>query len=83
MGILAWIILGGLAGWFASMIAGNNAEQGIVGNIVVGIVGAFVGGFVINLIGGEGVTGFNIYSLVVATIGATLTLFVWKKIRSA
>ena len=79
MGILAWIILGGLAGWVASMIAGNNAEQGIIGNIVVGVIGAFVGGFVASLVGGNGVTGFNLYSFLVAVAGATLVLFVYKK----
>jgi uncharacterized membrane protein YeaQ/YmgE (transglycosylase-associated protein family) len=79
MGILAWIILGGLAGWFASMIAGNNESQGVIGNIIVGILGAFIGGFVINLIGGEGVTGFNLWSLVVAIMGATLLLFILRR----
>src|SRR5687767_15290465 len=46
MGILAWIILGGIAGWIASMLAGKNGEQGILGNIIVGIIGAFIGGFI-------------------------------------
>lgn len=76
MGILAWIVLGGLAGWIASMIAGNNAEQGALGNILVGIVGAFIGGFIFNLLGGEGITGFNLWSLIVAVAGATLLLFI-------
>lgn len=62
------------------MIAGNNAEQGVIGNIIVGIIGAFVGGFLANLLGGAGITGFNIYSLVVAIAGATLTLFVARKV---
>lgn len=63
------------------MIAGNNAEQGIVGNIMVGIVGAFIGGFVTNLLGGSGVTGFNLYSMVVAVAGAVLLLFVLRKAK--
>jgi uncharacterized membrane protein YeaQ/YmgE (transglycosylase-associated protein family) len=74
MGICGWIILGGLAGWVASIIAGNNARQGLIGNIVVGIVGAFVGGWVFNFFGGYGVTGFNLYSFGVALVGAVLTL---------
>lgn len=78
MGICGWIILGGLAGWMASIIAGNNATQGLIGNIVVGIVGAFVGGFVFNFFGGIGVTGFNLYSFAVALVGAVLTLFIKK-----
>jgi len=83
MGILAWIVLGGLAGWFASMIAGNNAEQGLLGNIVVGIVGAFIGGFIFSLFGGEGITGFNVWSLVVAVLGATLLLFILRGFKRA
>jgi uncharacterized membrane protein YeaQ/YmgE (transglycosylase-associated protein family) len=78
MGILAWIILGALAGWIASMIAGTNAQMGLLANIVVGIVGSFVGGFVFNLLGGAGITGFNIWSLAVATIGAILLLLLIK-----
>jgi len=81
MGILAWIVLGGLAGWVASMIAGNNAKQGLLGNIVIGIIGAFIGGFIINLLGGEGVTGFNLWSLLVAIMGATLLLFILRRFR--
>ncbi len=76
MGIFGWIILGGLAGWVASIIAGNNARQGLIGNIVVGIVGAFVGGWVFNHFGGVGVTGFNLYSFGVALVGAVITLFI-------
>ena len=80
MGIIAWIVFGGIAGWIASMIADTNAEQGIIGNIVVGIIGAFVGGFLASAIGGDGISGFNLYSLIVAIGGAVLTLFVFKKI---
>ena len=78
MGILSWIVLGGLAGWVASMFAGNNARQGVIGNIVVGIIGAFVGGWVFSFFGGAGVTGFNLYSFGVACIGAVITLFLKK-----
>jgi len=81
MSILAWIILGGIAGWLASMVAGNNAEQGVLGNIVIGILGALIGGFIVNLLGGTGITGFNVWSLIVAVIGATLLLFIVKGFR--
>ncbi len=74
MGICGWIFLGGLAGWAASVIAGTNARQGLIGNVVVGIVGAFVGGLVFSFFGGVGVTGFNLYSFGVALVGAVLTL---------
>jgi len=75
MGIIAWIIMGALAGWIASMIIGNNEQQGALGNIVVGILGAFVGGFIISLIGGEDVGGFTLYSLLVSIGGAVVILF--------
>ncbi len=83
MSILAWIILGGIAGWIASMIAGNNESQGLIGNIFIGIVGAFIGGFLISLLGGEGVTGFNLWSLIVAVAGATLLLLIFRRGRHA
>jgi uncharacterized membrane protein YeaQ/YmgE (transglycosylase-associated protein family) len=79
MSILAWIVLGGIAGWLASIIAGNNASQGLIGNIFIGIVGAFIGGFLVNLIGGKGITGFNLWSLLVAVGGATLLLLIFRK----
>jgi uncharacterized membrane protein YeaQ/YmgE (transglycosylase-associated protein family) len=83
MGIIAWIVLGGIAGWIASIIAGNNSQQGIIGNIIVGIVGAFIGGFIFKLFGGEGVTGFNLWSLIVAVAGATLLLLIFRGFRRA
>ena len=78
MGIIAWVIMGALAGWIGSMIAGTNAEQGWLGNIVVGIVGALLGGFMFNALGGVGITGFNVWSLIVATIGSVILLMVIK-----
>lgn len=81
MGIISWIILGGLAGWIASMITNRNGEQGIIANIVVGIIGAFLGGLIMSLLGGSGVTGFNLYSLLVAIGGATVALLIYKAIR--
>lgn len=78
MGILSWIILGGLAGWIASMFAKTNESMGIFANIAVGIVGALVGGFVFGLFGGSGVSGINLYSLVVAVVGSVLFLMIVK-----
>ena len=74
MGIIAFLVLGGIAGWVASLVMGTDAQQGIVGNVIVGIVGALVGGLVFNLFGSVGVTGFNLYSLLVAVIGAIVAL---------
>lgn len=81
MGIISWIVLGALAGWLASMIAGNNGEQGALGNIVIGIIGAFIGGLVVSLFGGSGVSGFNLGSILVAVLGSVLLLAVLGKFR--
>lgn len=78
MGIIAWIVLGGIAGWVASLIVGNSKEQGLLGNIAVGIIGGLVGGFIMNTIGGEDITGFNLYSLLVAIGGAVVLLLIWR-----
>lgn len=72
MGWIGWIVLGGLAGWIAKMIM--NEEGGLLKNIIVGIVGGLLGGWLFGMIGGEGVTGFNIWSLFVAIIGAIVLL---------
>jgi len=74
MGILSWIILGALAGWVASMIMGKNSSMGGIANIGVGIIGAFIGGFVMNLIGSQGVTGFNLTSFLIALLGSVILL---------
>lgn len=81
MTLLAWLAVGALAGWFASMLAGTNAQMGLLANIIVGIIGAFIGGFLFSLFGGEGVTGFNIWSLLVATLGAFILLMLLKAFR--
>lgn len=78
--IITWVVVGGLAGWVASIITKTDANQGLLGNIVAGILGAFVGGFLVELVGGTGFTGFNIWSFVVALIGAIVVLFAWKAI---
>jgi len=74
MGWLAWIIIGAIAGWLASIVMKTNQQQGLLMDIVVGIVGAFIGGFLVNQFGSAGVTGFNIWSLFVAFIGAVVLL---------
>lgn len=83
MGIFGWIILGGLAGWIASMIAGTNARQGLFGNIVVGIIGGLLGGFLASIFGIDGITGFNLWSFVIALVGAVILLWIWKAIRGS
>lgn len=81
MGIISWIVLGALAGWLASIVTKRNDQMGCLTNIAVGIVGAFIGGFVMSIIGGEGITGFNLYSLLVAFLGAVILLFVLGLVR--
>lgn len=74
MGWLAWLIVGALAGWLASIVMKTNRQQGLLMDIVVGIVGAFIGGFIFNQFGTVGVTGFNVWSLFVAFTGAVVLL---------
>lgn len=74
MGWLAWLIVGAIAGWLASMVMKTNRQQGLLIDIVVGIVGAFIGGFLFNQFGTSGVTGFNIWSIFVAFTGAVVLL---------
>jgi uncharacterized membrane protein YeaQ/YmgE (transglycosylase-associated protein family) len=74
MGIISWIVLGGIAGWLASIITKRNDQMGCITNIIAGIVGAAVGGWVFSLFGGQGVTGFNLPSLGIAFVGAVIVL---------
>ncbi len=81
MGIIGWIVIGAIAGWIGSIITGNEKQMGAGANILVGIVGGFIGGLVMNLLGGAGITGFNLWSLIVAVIGATILLSIINLIR--
>jgi uncharacterized membrane protein YeaQ/YmgE (transglycosylase-associated protein family) len=75
MNIFLWIIFGALAGWIASIITGKNKRMGAIANIVVGVIGAFIGGYIMDFFGAEGVTGFNLPSLIVAIVGAVVLLW--------
>lgn len=79
MGIIAWLILGLIAGFLASKIV-DHRGQGVLRDIVLGIIGALLGGSTFRLIGGQGITGFNAWSLLVATAGAIVVLVVWNVI---
>jgi len=81
MSIVGWIILGLIAGYIGSKIV-NKEGQGFWLNIALGIVGALVGGFLFELFGGSGVTGVNIYSMIVAIIGSVVVLWLYNAISS-
>lgn len=74
MGILAWVIVGLIAGWLASKVMPSSF--GLIGDTVVGMIGALVGGFIFNALGESGATGINIWSIFVAFVGAVVLLFV-------
>ena len=84
MSILAWIVLGLIAGFIASKIYVGTG-QGILMDIVLGIVGAVVGGYLFDMLGATGITGFNIWSMLVAIVGAVLVLWIYHTVsgRSA
>jgi len=81
MGIILWIIFGAIAGWLASMFMGTDNSQGTLTDIVMGIIGSIVGGFIMNMLGKSGVTGFNLYSMMVAVIGAVIVIYIGRKVR--
>jgi uncharacterized membrane protein YeaQ/YmgE (transglycosylase-associated protein family) len=82
MSILAWIVLGIVAGFIASKIV-NKSGEGLIRDLILGVIGAFVGGWIMERFGEAGVSGLNLYSLVVAVLGAVVVLVVFHAIRRA
>lgn len=82
MGIILWILFGALVGWIASLIMKTDAQQGAMINIIVGIVGALIGGLIMSLFGETGVTGFNLYSFLVALFGAVVLIGLVRAFRT-
>lgn len=78
MGLISWIIFGALAGWIASLVMHTNEGQGAIANIVIGVIGAMIGGFIARMLGGSGVDGFNIGSLLVAILGSLVLLGAYR-----
>jgi uncharacterized membrane protein YeaQ/YmgE (transglycosylase-associated protein family) len=74
MGWLSLLIVGAVSGWLASIVMRTNARQGFLLDIVVGIIGAFLGGWLFSILGAPGVTGFNVWSMFVAFVGAVMLL---------
>lgn len=75
MNIILWVLIGLIAGWGASVLMKTNAEQGPLMDIVLGVIGGLVGGFLMNLLGFGGVSGFNLYSIFVALLGAVFLIW--------
>lgn len=82
MGLILTLIIGGIAGWIASMVMHTDAAQGTLMDIVLGIVGSFVGSFIMNALGQSGVTGFNLYSLLVSVLGAVVVIYIGRMFLS-
>jgi uncharacterized membrane protein YeaQ/YmgE (transglycosylase-associated protein family) len=81
MGIIIFIIFGALVGWVASIIMHTNAEQGMFLNIAVGIIGSVIGGWFMGVIGGRGIGGFDLYSFIVALLGACVFIAIIRVVR--
>jgi uncharacterized membrane protein YeaQ/YmgE (transglycosylase-associated protein family) len=83
MGLIAWLVVGAIAGYLAGMLVKGDESMGVIGHIVLGIVGALVGGFLAGILtgGGDYITGINITTIVVAVIGAVLAVVVWNAIQ--
>lgn len=84
MGLLSWIVFGAIAGWVASLLMGRGRQMGCLANVFAGVLGAVLGGALMNLLGSNGVTGFNLRSFGVAVLGAIVFLGVtgwWSRRR--
>ncbi len=78
MNIILWIVLGGVAGWIASLITESN--RSILGDIILGILGAVLGGWIMTLAGGRGMSGFNLSSLLVAILGSIVLIWISRAV---
>ena len=80
--LIAWVIVGALAGWLASIVMKTNSSQGLLADIIVGVIGGLIGGFVLTQLGvGSAVTGINLTSILVAFIGAVILLGILRLVR--
>ncbi len=79
MGIISWIILGLIAGWLVGLFV-NKPTSGLLQNLALGVVGAVVGGFIASAVGGTGVTGINIWSIIVAVAGAAVVVWIYNAV---
>jgi uncharacterized membrane protein YeaQ/YmgE (transglycosylase-associated protein family) len=79
---LAWIVVGLIAGWLAKIISPGPERGGLLMTLIIGVIGALVGGALFNLFGRTGATGITPYSILVATVGAVVFLWVWKMLAA-
>lgn len=80
MGIVSWVIVGLIAGALGKLVMPGDDPGGLIATVLIGMAGALVGGFVVGILGGSGATGFNIWSVLVATLGAIILLAVYRPI---
>lgn len=78
MGFIAWVLVGLIAGFLASLVMKTNSEQGMLSDIVIGMIGAVLGGFLMNMFGAADATGFSLYSIFVATLGSIVLIGIKK-----
>jgi uncharacterized membrane protein YeaQ/YmgE (transglycosylase-associated protein family) len=78
MSILAWIVVGIIAGFLAKVVVPGEGPGGVLGDLVVGVVGAIIGGWIMNSLGDASVTGLNLWSIFVAFVGAVVLLFILR-----
>lgn len=84
MNLIAWIVVGGIAGWLASIVMKTNASQGLLEDVILGIIGGFVGGVIMNAVVNQpGVTGFNLYSILVSALGAVVVIAIGRALTRA
>lgn len=81
MGILSWIVVGGIAGWLASKIMDADASMGIGANIIVGIIGGLIGGFLSSSLLDIDMSGFNITSILIAVVGSVILIAILRAVR--
>ena len=79
MNIIVWLVFGAIVGWIADLL--TEGSHGLLEDIILGIIGAFVGGFIMNFFGASGVTGFNLYSFIVAIIGAVVLITIGRVVH--
>lgn len=77
MGIISWVVVGLIAGLLAKWLMTGTGPGGFIVTVLIGMAGASIGGFIVTLLGGTGATGFNVWSILIATLGAIVLLFLY------